>query len=183
MEARRPWIGRVVLWGAVSAAILFAARVPAIETPDSASYLAPARSWAMGQGLREADGSPLAYRMPAFPLSLGVAFRLFGEGPRVVGALNAAFLILAGFMVRRGILQATSPFVADIAAAATITYPPLLSSTALVLQEVFLAFLIAALFLFTREALAQPGVRRACVAGGALGACALGKSTVLASAP
>ena len=183
LEARRPWIGRVVLWGAVSAAILFAARVPAIETPDSASYLAPARSWAMGQGLREADGSPLAYRMPAFPLSLGVAFRLFGEGPRVVGALNAAFLILAGFMVRRGILQATSPFVADIAAAATITYPPLLSSTALVLQEVFLAFLIAALFLFTREALAQPGVRRACVAGGALGACALGKSTVLASAP
>jgi hypothetical protein len=48
---------------------------------------------------------------------------------------------------------------------------------------VFLAFLISAVFLFTREALVQPGVRRAFVAGGALGACALGKSTALASAP
>jgi len=182
-EARRRWLGRGILWGAVAAAFIFIAYVPVVKTPDSESYLAPARSWARGQGLREADGSPLAYRMPAFPLAVGVAFRVFGESDRVVGALNATCLILAGLMVRRGILDATGPFVADIAAAATILYPPMLSSTGLVLQEVFLALLTTALFVAARAALIQHGVRRFFAAGVALGACVLGKTTALACAP
>ena len=117
----------------VGVAFAFALGFPALVVDDSPGYLDPARAWAAGQGLREGNGHPLQYRLPLFPLALGVTIRLFGEDPRAFTLMNVGFLVLAALVVRRALLR-RGLALADGVAVAILVYPPLLTSAALVLH-------------------------------------------------
>ena len=169
-----PWL----LLLCAGAALAFALASPALVVGDSPGYLEPARAWAAGQGLRESNGQPLQYRLPLFPLALGVTLRLFGEDPRAFTLMNVAFLALAALVVRHA-LRPRGRGLADAAAAAILLYPPLLTSTALVLQESLLSLTIAVLFVLAGRAMEGSSAGRSLAAGAALGVAALGKPTVL----
>ena len=181
-SSKRSW---PLLATAFLAAALFSFQAPVYETPDSASYLTPARSWASGEGLLQGNGTPLSYRTPPFPLALGVTLWAFGDwqSHAPIGAMNLSLLILAALAIRRAIFVQAGRRAADLAAAVTVLYPPLLTSTAVVLQEVMLALLVSLVFWSVTRALTQPGVAPAALAGLSLGLATLGKPTVLAAAP
>jgi len=162
----------------VGVAFAFALGFPALVVDDSPGYLDPARAWAAGQGLREGNGHPLQYRLPLFPLALGVTIRLFGEDPRAFTLMNVGFLVLAALAVRRA-LRPRGRAVADAVAVAILLYPPLLTSAALVLQETLLSLLIAVVFVLAGRAVEGPSIGRSLAAGAALGLAALAKPTVL----
>src|SRR6266571_404354 len=169
-----PWL--VLL--SVGVAFAFALRFPALVVDDSPGYLGPAREWAAGQGLREGNGQPLQYRMPLFPLALGVTIRLFGEDTRAFTLMNVGFLVLAALVVRRALIS-RGLALADGVVVAILVYPPLLTSTALVLQETLLSLLIAVVFVLDGRAVEGPSIGRSLAAGAAIGLAALGKPTVL----
>src|SRR5262245_47314896 len=148
---RRRWL----LALAASAALGFGVAFPALSVDDTASYLEPARSWAAGHGLREADGRPLQYRLPAYPVALGLAIRVFGDSPRVFSLLNVAFHVLAVLLVRRALAR-TAPRTVDYLCALALVYPPFLTSAGLVLQESLLSLLLAVVFLSWWRALEAP---------------------------
>jgi hypothetical protein len=162
----------------VGVAFAFALSFPALYVGDSPGYLDPARAWAAGQGLREGNGQPLQYRLPLFPLALGVTIRLFGEDPRAFTVMNVGFLVLAALVVRRALLP-RGRALADGVAVVILLYPPLLTSAALVLQETLLSLLIAVVFVLAGRAVEEPSAGRSLAAGAALGVAALGKLTIL----
>lgn len=169
-----PWL---VLLSA-GLAVAFALAAPALFVGDSPGYLDPARAWVAGQGLREGNGQPLQYRLPLFPLALGLTIRLFGEDPRAFTLMNVGFLVLAALVVRHA-LRPRGRTLADGVAVAILLYPPLLTSAALVLQETLLSLTIAVLFVLAGRAVEGTSAGRSLAAGAALGVAALGKPTVL----
>jgi hypothetical protein len=181
-ESRRATVSRWLLLAALAIAALFGGLSPALEVDDSASYRDPARSWAAGQGLREGTGAPLEYRPPAYPLSLGLVFRLFGESPRTIALFQVACHVAAILLVR-AVLATRDATVANLVSAAALVYPPLLTSTALVLQESFLSLLFAFVFASGTAALRAPTPLRLVVLGAALGLAVLGKVTALVLLP
>lgn len=178
----REVVSRAVFLAALAAAVVFAATHPALEVDDTGGYRDPARSWAAGRGLRDADGQPLQYRPPAYPLALGLVFRAFGDSPRTVTLFHVSCHATAILLVR-GVLAARSAVAANLAAAAALVYPPLLTSTALVLQESFLSLLFALVFNLGASALRAPTPLRLALLGAALGLAALGKATALVFVP
>jgi 4-amino-4-deoxy-L-arabinose transferase-like glycosyltransferase len=156
----------------------FAASAEPRFVDDSPGYLNPARAWASGRGLLEGNGEPLRYRLPAFPLALGILIRIAGESPRAFVLMNAAFLIAAALLVRQ-VLGACGRVTAAAAAFAVMVYPPLLTSTALVLQEPLVALLLTIVFGLTWRATTRPSVGASVAAGAAVGMAALAKTTVL----
>jgi hypothetical protein len=114
-----------------------------------------------------------------------VTFWAFGdsESDAAVGTMNLGLLILAALAIRRSIFARAGRRAADLVAAVTVLYPPLLTSTAVVLQEVMLALLVSLVFWSVTWALTQQGVAPAALAGLSLGLATLGKPTVLAAAP
>lgn len=170
-----------MLGGAIAIALAFGATTPASVVADSASYLDPARAWAGGWGLSEIDGRPLQGRLPAYPFALGLLIRLFGESRTAFTLLNVVFHLLAVLAVHAGtgvILKGRGPLRDGIAALA-IVYPPLLTSTAFVLQESLLALLLALCFLLAVYALDKPSTWRSLLAGASLGLACLAKATAL----
>ncbi len=176
---RQPDLGTSLAWLPVLAAVLaigLALACPAIEVDDSASYLTPARSWARGLGLREADGRPLEARLPAYPLFLGVVIRIAGERSALFSALQAVLHIAAVLLVAAKIRH---PRLRAGVASAAILYPPLLTSAGLVLQESLLSLLVAVVFVALWQLLERPTPSRGLVLGGAVGLAALAKVVVL----
>ena len=150
---------------------------PALSIDDSPSYLNPAREWAAGRGLREANAAPLQYRLPLYPLLLGSTLRIAGESPVAIGLLNALLHALSILLVRSVLPRQPR---SDLLCAAALVYPPLLTTTGFVLQESLIAFTLAALFAATTRALRPEASRGWGLAAGlALGASALAKTTVL----
>ncbi len=164
----------LVLAGAV--ALTFALRVPAAVVDDSPGYLEPARSWAAGDGLREGAG-PLSSRLPLYPLALGILIRLVGDSPRAITLLNAACHAAAVLLVRSVVKRHAAPALADATAAVALVWPPLLTSTAVVLQESLLSSAVALAFFTLDRALDGGRVRWAVATGAAFGLATLGKVT------
>lgn len=169
---------RALLALALGAAVAFALQLPAVIADDSALYLSPARAWAEGRGLIESPGRPLEYRLPAYPLFLGIGFRLFGESLRLVTLMNLACHIAAVFLAW-DLIRGLSRRAADAAAAAALVYPPLLTATAVVLQESFLSLTLSLFAWATHRAATRPGRTVAFLAGASLGLSVLGKVTAL----
>ena len=170
--------GRVALVAAVAAALTFGLSFPAVEFPDTPSYMEPARAWARGDGLLESPGRPLEYRLPMFPWMLGLILRLAGESPSAITVVQVLLHVGAMLLVRELVRPIHAP-TADWCAAAAILWPPFLTAAATILQETLLAFL-AALFAWTLWRAAEIGDGRWSLGAGlALGAAALGKSVIL----
>ena len=170
--------GRVALVAAAAAVAAFAVLCPALAVDDSPSYLGPGRSWATGNGLRE-DGRPLESRLPLYPLALGVVIRLFGDAPVTFSLLNATCHVAAVMLARAVLRRRLDPATADLASAAALLYPPLLTSTGLVLQESFLALLLSAFFYSLWRAVESGAAGWIAAAGAALGLSGLAKVTSL----
>lgn len=172
---------RILLAAAIVAALAFGATTPAFVVADSASYLDPARAWAGGRGLSEVDGRPLQGRLPAYPLALGLWVWLFGESRTALTLLNVVLHVLAVLAVHAatGVLLKGRGSLRDSMAALAIVYPPLLTSTAFVLQESLLSFVIALCFLAAVYALDKPSAWRGLLAGASLGLACLAKATAL----
>jgi len=162
---------RLTLLCALGVAVAFGALAPAVSIDDSESYLAPARSWASGSGLRD-----LGERLPFYPLLLGLAIRLFGTAPEVFSLLNVALHIGAVLLVR-GVLP--EGWLRDVISAAALVYPPLLTTAGLILQESLLAFLISAVFVLCWRVIEKPSIPRAAVLGVVIGVAALAKTTIV----
>jgi 4-amino-4-deoxy-L-arabinose transferase-like glycosyltransferase len=168
----------LALTASIVAALAFGAFARPVTLPDSSTYLAPALSWAQGQGLMEAPGQPLQYRLPLYPLALGIVIRLFGESLRAMTLVNVAFHI-AAMLLARALVARRDPAVASWAAALAIVHPPFLTATATVLQESMLSLLLV-LFAWSLTCAGESTRNRAAAgAGAALGAAALGKVLVL----
>ena len=178
MSLRTERTARLLLVFSVASVLSFAIRVPAIAVDDSPSYLEPARSWAAGHGLR-GGGRPLESRLPLYPLALGLVIRLFGDAPVGFSLLNSACHIAAVLLVRDVLRRRVDGTIADFTAAAAILYPPLLTSTGLVLQESFLSLLLALFFWALWRALESGDTAWSAAAGAALGLSALAKVTSL----
>jgi hypothetical protein len=73
--------------------------------------------------------------------------------------------------------------IANLVSAAALVYPPLLTSTALVLQESFLSLLFALVFASGTAALRAPTPFHLAALGASLGLAALGKATALVLLP
>lgn len=172
-------VARSVLWGAIFVAFAFPLYYPALSVDDSPSYVNPARRWARGSGLLEANGAPLQQRLPLYPLTLGLAIRLFGDDPRTLGLLNAGLHVAAILVVRSALPVGA---LRDLISGLAIVYPPLLTSSGLVLQESLLGLTLSLVFVAMRPALAVANDRPALVTGMAIGLSALAKTTVLAVA-
>ena len=174
MSRRLPSAALVV---ALPLCLAFPFVFPALSIDDSPSYLNPAREWAAGRGLREADGAPLQYRLPLYPLLLGFTLRLAGESPIAIGVLNVMLHAMSVLLVLSVLPRRPR---SDLVCAAALVYPPLLTTTGLVLQESLIAFTLAAIFAPATRAL-RPGAHPVWgfAAGLALGASALAKTTVL----
>ncbi len=170
-------LGTVGLTLAMLTCLAFPFAFPAVAVDDTPSYLNPAREWAVGRGLSEANGEPLQNRLPLYPLLLGVTLRIAGESPIAIGLLNVALHALSIFLVRAA-LPKQPRF--DLLFAIALVYPPLLTTTGLVLQESLIALTLAALFATTLRAL-RPEAHAVwgLAAGIALGVSALAKTTVL----
>jgi hypothetical protein len=171
----------VVAWASVAASLWFALHAPALVVDDSGTYLHPALSWARGEGLRETDGRPLEYRLPLYPLLLGLWTRLTGAGAVGLTLLNLAAHATAMLLVRR-VVARRDPRLGDVVFAAGLVYPPLLTSTALVLQESVVECAVALVFVAAHRALQAPSFRTGARAGAAIGLAALAKTTALAVA-
>ena len=139
---------------------------PALSIDDSPSYLNPAREWAAGRGLREANAAPLQYRLPLYPLLLGSTLRIAGESPVAIGLLNALLHALSILLVRSVLPRQPR---SDLLCAAALVYPPLLTTTGFVLQESLIAFTLAALFAATTRALRPEASRGWGLAAGLAG--------------
>jgi hypothetical protein len=163
---------------AIAAAVWFAVAWPCLEVDDSGTYLTPARSWSAGCGLVESGGRPLEYRLPAYPLALGVCILLFGDVPVVFSLLNVLCHV-AAVLVVRCVVARRDRGLASVVSAVAVVYPPLLTSTGMVLQESLLSLLIALVFLAWWRAVERPGALRSLGAGAALGLAGLGKATAL----
>lgn len=150
--------------------------VPALSVDDSPSYTEPARSFAEGRGLALSAGQPMVSRLPLYPVALGLAIRLFGDGGILPGALNAAFHVLSVLVVRRVLPR--GPLV-DLISAWALVWPPLLTPTGLVLQEPLLGLTLAVAFVAGFRLLEAPSAARALAFGLACGVSALAKTTVL----
>lgn len=174
---RRGRLGPASLTLALLTCLAFPFAFPALSVDDSPSYLHPAREWAAGRGLREGNGEPLQYRLPLYPLVLGLTLRIAGESPRAIGLLNAGLHVLSILLLLSVLPRRPR---SDLLCAFALVYPPLLTSTGLVLQESLIAFTLTALFVATTRAL-RPDASPAWgfTAGLALGASALAKTTVL----
>jgi hypothetical protein len=172
---------RVVAWASVAASLWFALHAPALVVDDSGTYLHPALSWARGEGLRETDGRPLEYRLPLYPVLLGIWTRVAGAGAVGLTLLNLAAHATAMLLVRR-VVARRDPRLSDVVFAAGLVYPPLLTSTALVLQESVVECALALVFVGADRALQAPSFRAATRAGAAIGLAALAKTTALAVA-
>jgi 4-amino-4-deoxy-L-arabinose transferase-like glycosyltransferase len=170
--------GRIALLTAVVAAVVFGAAFPALVLPDSGSYMEPARSWARGEGLMESPGRALEYRLPVFPLLLGLVFRVFGESLRAVSLVHVV-LHVGAMLLARALVRRVHAGVADWSAAAAILYPPFLTAAATVLQETLLAFLAAVFAWSLWRAAEDEGLGRPFAAGLSLGVAALGKVVIL----
>jgi 4-amino-4-deoxy-L-arabinose transferase-like glycosyltransferase len=163
---------------AVVIAVAFGIVAPAVELPDSSTYLGAARSWARGEGLMEAPGQPLQYRLPLYPLALGAVIRVFGDSLRAMALANVAFH-LGSMLLARAIVARRDRVVADWACALALVYPPFLTATATVLQETLLALAIALFAWALTRAADGERVLPAFGAGAALGLAALGKVVAL----
>lgn len=170
-------LGRAALILALMICFAFPVLFPALSVDDSSSYLNAAREWAAGRGLRGANGAPLEYRLPLYPLLLGLTLRIAGESPLVIGVLNAGLHALSILLVLSVLPRRPR---SDLLCAFALIYPPLLTTTGLVLQESLIACTLAALFAATTHAL-RPGARPAWgfTAGLAFGASALAKTTIV----
>ncbi len=170
----------IVLTVAILICLAFPFVYPAVAVDDTPSYLNPAREWAAGRGLREASGEPLQQRLPLYPLLLGATIRTAGDSPIAFGLLNAALHALSILLVRSALPKRPRT---DLVCAIALVYPPLLTTTGLVLQESLIAFTLSALFAATTRAL-RPEANAAWgfAAGLALGLSALAKTTVLPAA-
>lgn len=171
------YVGRAALILAMLVCFAFPFLFPAIAIDDSPSYLTPGREWAAGRGLSGADGVPLHYRLPLYPLLLGFTMRIAGESPLAFGLLNAVLHVLSILLVLSVLPGRPRSY---LLCAFALVYPPLLTTTGFVLQESLIACTLAALFMATTRAL-QPAAHPAwgLAAGLALGASALAKTTVL----
>ncbi len=169
--------GSVALALALLTCLAFPFVFPAVAVDDTPSYLNPAREWAAGRGLREGNGEPLQQRLPLYPLLLGITLRIAGESPLAFGLLNVALHALSILLVRTALPKRPR---SDLLCAIALVYPPLLTTSGLVLQESLIAFTLSALFSATTRAL-RPSANAAWgfAAGIALGASALAKTTVL----
>jgi hypothetical protein len=164
-------------WLALAACLAFPLSYPALSVDDTPSYLGPAREWAAGRGLREANGEPLQQRLPLYPLLLGCTLRIAGDSKVALGLLNAILHVLSVLLVRAALPRRPR---SDLLCAAALVYPPLLTTTGLVLQESLIACTLSVLFVTTTRAL-RPGASAAwgLLAGVALGTSGLAKTTVL----
>ncbi len=176
-EPTRRRLGSAAMALALLTCLAFPFVFPAVAVDDTPSYLDPAREWAAGRGLREAGGAPLQQRLPLYPLLLGSVIPIAGESPFAFGLLNVALHVLSILLVRGALPKQPR---LDLLYAAALVYPPLLTTTGLVLQESLVAFTLSALFAATTRAL-RPSANAAWgfAAGIALGASALAKTTVL----
>lgn len=171
------YLGSAALLVGLLICLAFPIAFPALETDDTPSYLNPAREWASGRGLAEGNGAPLEQRLPLYPLLLGITLRIVGDSPLAIGILNVFLHVLSVLLVRGALPKRP---LCDLLCAAALVYPPLLTTTGLILQESLIAFTLSALFVATARALrdgAAPGW--GFVAGLALGLSALAKTTVL----
>jgi 4-amino-4-deoxy-L-arabinose transferase-like glycosyltransferase len=168
---------RGLLVASIACVVAFALLCPALYVDDSPNYLEPARSWASGHGLREA-GRPLESRLPLYPLILGLLIRLSGESPVVFGLFNAACHVGAVLLVW-SVLRRRATVAADVVAAAAMTYPSLVTSAALVLQESLLSFLLALAFVALWQAVEKGSLAWSGAAGLAFGLSGLAKVTGL----
>jgi 4-amino-4-deoxy-L-arabinose transferase-like glycosyltransferase len=166
------------LIAAVVVACGFGLTFPALVLPDSPTYLEPARSWARGDGLMEAPGQPLQYRLPAYPLLLGLVIRAFGDSLHAITMVQVLLHVGAMLLARQMLLGVSVP-AADGCAALGILYPPFLTATATVLQETMLSFLAALFAWCLWRAAEAPGAVRSFAAGASLGLAALGKVVIL----
>lgn len=172
-------LGRAALVLALLICFTFPFLFPALSVDDSLSYLSPAREWAAGRGLRGTNGAPLEYRLPLYPLVLGLTLRIVGESPLAIGVLNAGLHALSILLVLTVLPKRPR---SDLLCAFALIYPPLLTTTGLVLQETLIACTLAALFAATTRALwPDSSPAWGFTAGLVLGASALAKTTVLPS--
>lgn len=169
---------RLLLGAALVGVLTFALHFPVLAVDDSPSYLEPARAWARGEGLVQ-NGRPMETRLPAYPLALGLLIRLFGGSARVFTLFQAGCHVLAVLVVRAVVARRLSVPAADAVAAAALVYPPLLTSTGLVLQETFLSLLLALVLAALWRAVESGGMGWSLLAGAALGLSALAKVTSL----
>ena len=166
-----------MLVAGVAAALAFPFAWPALLVDDSSSYLAPARSWAAGDGLRE-GGRPLESRLPAYPFVLGLVIRAGGDDVRWFGVANAAFHV-AGMLLVAFLLRRRAPGLVYAVCGLALAYPPFLTSTGMVLQESLIAFLLAVVMVLGWKALESPSPAPAFFTGLALGLATLAKVTAL----
>jgi len=169
---------RALLVSAIAIGLTYALVYPAVSVDDTLSYLEPARSFAAGRGLRDISGGPLDYRLPAYPLVLGTAIFLFGESALLFSLVNLACHVCGVLLVRRA-LHRYDGWILDGVSSAAIVYPPLLTSTGMILQESLLSCLLALVFLGWWRALESPSTSRSLLAGAALGLACLAKVVAL----
>jgi len=169
---------RAALAIAIVVAVAFGLAAPAAELPDSSTYLGAARAWARGEGLMEAPGQPLQYRLPLYPLALGIVIRFFGDSLRAMALANVAFHV-AAMLLARAIVARHDRTVADWACALALVYPPFLAATATVLQETLLSLTVALFAWALTRASDSARVLPAFGAGAALGLATLGKVVAL----
>ncbi len=178
MRARLDRAARFLLVTATLSVVAFALQCPAISVDDSPSYLDPARSWAAGHGLRD-DDRPLESRLPLYPLVLGLLTLLVGGSPSAISVLNAGFHVSAVLVVRHVLRRRMGAVGADLVAAAAMAYLPLVTATALVLQESLLSLLLAIAFAAIWRAIETGAIGWSAAAGAALGLSGLAKVTAL----
>jgi hypothetical protein len=169
--------GTALLAAGAAGALAFALVFPALVVDDSLSYLAPARAWAAGAGLQE-GGTPLESRLPAYPLVLGALIRAGGEHQRLFGLANATFLV-AGMLAVAFLLRRRGPDLVGAVCGLAMVYPPFLTSTGMVLQESFIALLLALMLVLGWRAMETGSVALSFATGAALGAAGLAKVIAL----
>ena len=162
---------RTALLSAIGVTLAFGLLVPVLSVDDSPSYLDPARAWAVGRGF-----GGMVERLPLYPFALGVAIWLFGEAPIIFSMLNVACHVGAVLVVRAVLPPGWRR---DLVATAALVYPPLLTSTGLILQESLLSLAAAIVFALSWRLLERPTLARSVAAGTAIGVAALAKTTML----
>jgi len=118
---------------------------------------------------------PEVIRTPGYPLFVALIYRVFGASQLAVALAQAVVFAVICLMVFVMTRRLASSAVARAAAAATALYPPLPYFGALVLTEVWTAFLCTMAMWATLRAAEQRAGRTFALAGGLWGATALGR--------
>lgn len=120
--------------------LAYGLRFPA-AVPNTDSYADIAAAFARTGALAHLDGTLTADREPLYPLLLGTAFRLFGEGYRVTLVLNCLLGALVVWALWRAAREVFDERVAWTAALVAASYPQFIYYCAQPVRETLMVLL------------------------------------------